>query len=100
MNAIMVRYKVKPERVTENEEYISRVFEELNEKKPSGFRYSSFKLEDGVSFVHIVLEESDTGASLGDFPAFQAFTAHIVERCDEPPAATGMTAVGSYRIPE
>jgi hypothetical protein len=99
VKAIMVRYKVKPDRVAENEQYISKVFEELNENKPSGFRYASFKLEDGVSFVHIVLEESEEGASLSELPSFQAFTAQIAERCDEPPVATAMTAVGSYRIP-
>lgn len=100
MRTIMVRYKVKPDRVAENEQYISKVFEELSRKEPAGFRYASFKLEDGVSFVHIVFEEpSNEGLSLADLPAFQAFTAQIAERCDEPPVASAMTTIGSYRLP-
>jgi hypothetical protein len=99
MRTIVVRYKVKPDRVAENEEYIRRVFDELGEQAPSGFRYGSFKLEDGVSFVHVVFEEPlEEGFSLADLPTFQAFTANIADRCDEPPVASGATAIGSYRL--
>jgi hypothetical protein len=99
MTAVMVRYRVKPDRVAENEEYISKVFAELSREKPSGFRYVSFKLEDGVSFVHIVLEQA-SDFNLAEMPAFKALVADIADRCDEPPVATGMTAVGSYRFIE
>jgi hypothetical protein len=98
MRTVMVRYKVKPDRVAENKTYIEKVFEELDREGPTGFRYASFVLGDGVSFVHIVFEESSEGASLAGIPAFQAFTADIADRCDEPPVATGMTPVGTYRL--
>ncbi len=54
MKRVMVRYKVKADRAAENENYISKVFEQLKNDRPSGLRYASFKLNDGVSFVHIV----------------------------------------------
>ena len=57
MKKVMVRYKVKPEFVAENERDIKRVFEQLATDRPSGLRYASFKLADGVSFVHIVSHE-------------------------------------------
>ena len=98
MKTVMVRYRVKPDRVAENEEHIAKVFEELGSKGPTGFRYASFKLEDGVSFVHIVFEESSGDLSLSDLPSFQAFTAEIADRCDEPPVATAMAPVGNYRL--
>jgi len=99
MKTIVVRYKVKPDRVAENEQYIRNVFQELDERAPAGFRYGSFKLEDGVSFVHVVFEDPSGGDfSLADLPAFQAFTAHIGERCDEPPIAMEGMPAGQYRL--
>ncbi|MEX2539892.1 MAG: hypothetical protein WD646_14690 [Actinomycetota bacterium] len=99
MRTLMVRYKVKADRVAENENYVSKVFDELHKQDPSGFRYASFKLEDGVSFVHLVFEGSTNGNnSLGDLSAFQAFVSGIEDRCDEPPVATELTEVGSYRL--
>ena len=53
MKRVMVRYKVKADRATENERYIASVFEQLKREQPPGLRYASFKLGDGVSFVHI-----------------------------------------------
>jgi hypothetical protein len=46
----MVRYKVKPERVSENEELVRAVYGELDRTHPDGFHYATFKLIDGVSF--------------------------------------------------
>jgi hypothetical protein len=58
-----------------------------------------FRLEDGVNFVHVVIEHDDVEHpdSLQDLPAFQAFVAHITDRCDIPPLATGATIIGGYR---
>ncbi len=99
MKRIMVRYKVKPDRAAENENFIAKVFEQLNREKPAGIRYASFKLSDGVSFVHIVsLERSDGSNPLGDLAAFKAFTAQIKDRCEEPPVPSELTEVGSYRF--
>jgi hypothetical protein len=58
-----------------------------------------FRLEDGVSFIHVVIEHDDVDApdSLQDLPAFQAFVAGIEDRCVNPPVASGATVVGGYR---
>ena len=97
MKRVMVRYRVKPERVGENEELIGAVFAELQRSAPEGLRYASFKQDDGVSFVHIVSIEADHNP-LPDLPAFKAFTADIRERCDEPPVAVDLSEVGSYNM--
>ena len=99
MNAIVVRYQAKPERADENQKLIEAVFAELDEREPDGFTYKVFRLEDGVSFIHVVIEHDDVGEpdSLQDVPAFQAFVADIADRCDVPPVATGATIVGGYR---
>jgi hypothetical protein len=50
---VIVRYRVKPRRDRRNEELVRAVYEELHHADPSGIRYAIFKLEDGVSLVHI-----------------------------------------------
>jgi hypothetical protein len=98
MTRVMVRYRVKPERVAENERYIEKVFEQLDREQPAGLSYASFKLEDGVSFVHIVSDATGEQRSrLNELSAFREFTAGIAERCDEAPVVTRLREVGSYR---
>jgi len=96
---MMVRYRVRPDQAAANERYVEDVFEQLDERQPSGLRYASFKLDDGVSFVHIVSRETTNGSNpLSELPAFKAFTAAIAERCDEPPVVTPLNEVGCYRM--
>jgi hypothetical protein len=98
MNAIVVRYQAKPDRADENQRLIEAVFADMEERQPEGFTYKVFRLEDGISFIHVVIEHDvDQGDSLQDVPAFQAFVADIADRCDVPPVATGATVVGGYR---
>ena len=98
MKATVVRYQAKPERADENQQLIEAVFAELNAREPDGFTYKVFRLEDGVSFIHVVIEHDvDEPESLQAVPAFQAFVADIADRCDIPPVATGATIVGGYR---
>jgi len=97
MKATVVRYQAKPERADENQQLIEAVFAELEEREPKGFTYQAFRLEDGVSFVHVAIEHDiDDPDSLQDVPAFQAFLAGIADRCDIPPVAKGATIVGGY----
>ena len=98
MKATVVRYQAKPERAEENQALIEAVFADLAERRPRGFTYQVFRLDDGVSFVHVVVEHDvDNPDSLQDVPAFQAFVAGVVDRCDVPPLATGASVVGEYR---
>jgi hypothetical protein len=99
MERVMVRYKIKADKVSENEELIKNVFEELQRTAPAGFRYASFKLEDGVSFVHMASMETANGENpLPKTAAFKAFQAKLRERCEELPVAVDLTEVGSYRF--
>lgn len=99
MGKVMVRYKVKPEEAERNAELVRRVYEELRQTAPAGLRYATFVLEDGVSFVHVASVQTEDGKNpLTETAAFRAFQAGIGERCDEPPAPTGLREVGSYRF--
>jgi hypothetical protein len=99
MKRVMVRYKLKPDRVTENEALVRAVYEELRQAEPEGLRYATFKLEDGVSFVHLSVTEAGDGRNpLSDLRAFKEFQAEIRERCEEPPVVTELEEIGSFRL--
>jgi hypothetical protein len=101
MKRVMVQYKVKADRAAENEAYVRKVFEELEQTTPDGIRYATFKQADGVSFVHIASIETEDGDNpLGESPAFKAFQAEIKDRCEEPPVAVDLQEIGSYRFME
>ncbi|HEY5696181.1 MAG TPA: hypothetical protein VIT01_01630 [Acidimicrobiales bacterium] len=98
MTTTVVRYEAKPDRADENQQLIEAVFAELEERAPEGFTYKVFRLEDGVSFIHVAIEHDvDEPDSLQDVPAFQAFVADIADRCAVAPVATGATVVGGFR---
>jgi hypothetical protein len=96
---VVVRYQTKAERSEENRALIQQVFDDLEQRQPAGFTYKVFLLEDGVSFIHVVIEHEDVANpdSLNDVPAFQAFTAGIADRCAVQPVASAASVVGGYR---
>ena len=95
MRQVMVRYKVKPERVSENEELVRAVYAELHEIEPEGLRYATYRLPDGVSFVHFATTEAAN--PLPEMAAFRRFQENIRDRSDEPPAVVELHEIGSYR---
>ena len=98
MKATVVRYQAKPDRADENQKLIEAVFADLEARQPDGFNYKVFRLQDRVSFIHVVIEHDvDAPDSLQDVPAFQSFVAEIADRCDVTPSAMGATVVGGYR---
>jgi hypothetical protein len=99
MPTVVVRYRTRPERAEENQELVQKVFAELDETGATGFGYTSLRLADGVSFIHVVVDDEGAGSvSLNDLPAFQHFVAGIADRCDEAPVAQGATVVGAHRM--
>lgn len=99
MKTVMVRYRVKADRVDDNVRQIDAVFAELARTRPGGLAYASFKLDDGVSFVHLAAIDTADGANpLTELESFAAFTSAIRERCEEPPVTSLLEAVGVYRL--
>ncbi len=98
MASTLVRYKVRPDRAEENVALVEAVYAELARVRPEGLRYATFRFPDGVSFMHLVVETDRPGSILGQIAAFQAFSAEIESRCEEPPVATEISLVGSFGI--
>jgi hypothetical protein len=93
----VIRYKTNPESADENERLIREVFAELAEQKPQGLQYAAFRLDDGVSFLHVAVIDGETNP-LSASAAFGKFQAGIQDRCVEGPAAADAAIVGSYRF--
>jgi hypothetical protein len=92
----MVRYKVRPDCVDENVALVQAVYAQLDRERPEGLHYATFRLPDGVSFMHVVFESDQPGRVLNELAAFKAFTTDLQGRCDDPPVATEITLVGSH----
>jgi hypothetical protein len=98
MTGAVVRYRVKPGRGEENAALVEAVYAELEVVAPEGFRYATFVLDDGVSFVHTAFT-AEGSAPLPGIPAFQRFQAGLGERCADPPEVTRLGhLVGTYRM--
>ena len=95
MHQVMVRYTVRPDRVAENEQLVRAVYEELSRTQPDGYEYSTYRLDDGVTFVHVSRSENGRGP-LPELGAFQRFQENIGERCDQAPVVTEIETIGSY----
>jgi hypothetical protein len=99
MSKVMVRYTVKPEKAEENERLIRAVYEELELTAPADLRYATFKLDDGVSFLHVASNETEDGRSpLRSVKAFREFQKDVAGRCAEKPLATELHEIGSFRF--
>jgi hypothetical protein len=77
----------------------ARIMAELANRNPGGMRHATLRLEDGVTFVHIFMTDSDdTPNTMGDIAAFAEFQRELANRCIEQPIAHAATVVGSYRL--
>jgi len=94
----VVRYRTKPEHAEANAELVRAVFDELAAHHPAGLRYATYRLEDGVTFVHVATIDGDVNP-LASSPAFGRFQEGVADRCEEGPIAMDATVVGSYPPP-
>lgn len=92
----MVRYKTSEEMGDTNAALVRVVFEELRTRALGGIRYASYRLGDGVTFVHIATVATPEDNPLTALPSFKAFQSRLKDRCVESPVVTEVSVVGSY----
>ncbi|MDJ0347633.1 hypothetical protein QMK19_41160 [Streptomyces sp. H10-C2] len=93
----VVRYETRAEAAGENQRLVQQVFAQLNQDRPDGLRYATFRLADGVSFVHVGVVEGEANP-LSELTAFAEFQEGIGDRLVAPPDRSEATLVGSYRV--
>ena len=96
MKATIVQYRTTPESAEENQRLVAAVYAELAATDPGGLRYATFRLDDGVTFVHVATVDGEN--PLPQTAAFRAFQAGLPDRCVTGPAPSGATLVGSYGV--
>jgi hypothetical protein len=96
----VVRYRTKPGRADENQALVEKVFAELAAERPDDLRYMTFRLDDGVTFVHVASIATPDGTNpLAANAAFGTFQQEIADRCEEGPLVMTAAVVGSYGFP-
>ncbi|EWM17744.1 antibiotic biosynthesis monooxygenase [Kutzneria sp. 744] len=93
--AVMVRYRTKPEAAQENQRLVEAVYRELNADDPGGLHYATFRLADGVTFVHVAAYEGEDNP-LQRSAAFKEFQQDFGARSAEGPEFSDVTLVGEY----
>ena len=94
---VVVRYATHPEAADENQQLVEHVYAELTKSDPGGLRYATFRLADGVTFVHLAILDSETTPNpLQQSAAFAEFQRGIGGRCHVPPEVNDARLVGSY----
>ena len=97
MRAVMVRYKLHPDRVAENEKLIDAVLSQLAVEQPQGVTYQVLKMPDGVSFMHMACIPDDADPHpITSLKAFKAFAAGIRDRAVEGPDTVQLGMLGRY----
>lgn len=92
---LIIRYQTRPEAAEENSRLVEAVFSSLAKLKPTDFSYTTYRLADGETFVHIARLDG-TDNPLATLPAFAEFQRDLAQRCVEQPAPSEATVVGSY----
>ena len=91
----VIRYTTKPECAEENARLIGAVFADLDTLQPAGLQYKSFRLEDGLTFVHLVTMTGPENPLLAS-EAFHDFSSTVAGRCTEGPLVLEATTLGDY----
>jgi hypothetical protein len=99
MNGVKVQYTVKEEYVETNKANIRQIMTDLREINNPDIQYSAFSLDDGVTFVHLVMRANDEAQkTVSDLPSFQEFQRQLkASGPAAPPQAEDLTLVGSSR---
>jgi hypothetical protein len=96
MRHTVVRYRVRTGAEDQNAELVEAVYRELAEQRPDGFRYATYRLEDGRTFVHAAEWEGDGDVPLLGVAAFREFRAGLDDRCEWGPEVSGAELIGRF----
>lgn len=97
MSAMLLRTRVKAEKAAEVEAAVRVLFAALDEARPHGVRYSSYRLQDGVTYVVVLQIEEGIDNPLPKVPEFLEFQENLRGWLAEPPAPEQLTVIGDYR---
>lgn len=92
---VVVRYTTSLDAAEENTRLVADVFGALAEAGAEGISYSAYRLDDGVTFVHVA-ELTGSGNPLLELPAFAEFQRGLAGRCEDGPTPSSAELIASY----
>jgi hypothetical protein len=99
VKTLMIRYKTKKDQAAANEALVHAVYDELRKTRPSGLKYGTFRLDDGVTFIHVAnMKTPAAGDALTAMASFKAFQKDLKARCVEGPEPVTLAPVDSYEL--
>jgi hypothetical protein len=98
MDVMMIRARLKADRVSDSEAAAEKMFSAINAAQPGGVKYASMRLADGVSAVVLLVLEDPADNPLQAIPEFHEFQELLPEWFAEPPIVEPLTVVGSYEL--
>ncbi|MBB5895361.1 hypothetical protein [Kutzneria kofuensis] len=93
--AVMIRYRTRPEAAEENQRLVEAVYRELDADDPGGLHYATFRLADGVTFVHVAAYDGEDNPLMRS-AAFKEFQQDFAARAADGPERSDVTLVGEY----
>jgi hypothetical protein len=94
---VVIRYTVRGDRLEEHLRLVGEAYDELADAQPPGLTYATYQLEDGVSFLELLIGENGP-APLAASPAFQRFRSSLDARCESAPVLAELREVRSLGL--
>ena len=98
MNVMMVRAKIKEEKLADAEAATDKVIQALEQAQPADVRYAVSRLSDGVTLLAFLELEPGQEHPLRTLPAYAEMLENLKEWYAEPPTVEHMTVIGSYQL--
>ena len=98
MNVMMVRAKIKEEKIADAQAATDKVIQALEEARPADVRYAVSRLSDGVTLLAFLELEPGQEHPLRTLPAYAEMLENLKEWYAEPPTVEHMTVIGSYQL--
>jgi quinol monooxygenase YgiN len=101
MKSVKVQYTVKAEYADTNKKNVAKVMADLRELAHPGIKYSTFVMEDGITFIHFgMYADQEALDVVNNLPSFQSFREQLKASGPEaPPKGDDLTLVdSSYEI--
>ncbi len=96
MNVLMVRAKLKEEKVADAQAATEKVIQALKQAGPADIRYTV--LSDGPTFVALLVLNPDGSHPLATLPAYTELVENLKDWYAEPPVVERVTVLGSYQL--
>lgn len=92
----LIEYRVAADKVVEQEAAVRDFIAAVKATNDAGFRYSSFKKPDGVSFVHHAwMADEEAQKRFQSLPEFKPFAEGLKSRAEQGPEASKLELVAT-----